>query len=95
MARLKHIAIRTPDVTGTVAFYKEAFGLEEVGKGRSGIYLSDGYINLAILNLKTPTSPAGRGPLRVRGGRPGEHGGPCCRYGRQEAHGHCARHPDG
>ena len=59
MARLKHIAIRTPDVAGTVAFYKEAFGLEEVGKGRSGIYLSDGYINLAILNLKTPTSPAG------------------------------------
>lgn len=59
MARLRHIAIRTPDVTGTVAFYREAFGLKEVGKGRSGVYLADGYVNLAILNLKTPTSPAG------------------------------------
>lgn len=59
MARLKHIAIRTPDVTGTAAFYKEAFDLREVGKGRSGVYLSDGHINIAILNLKTPVSPAG------------------------------------
>ncbi len=59
MARLKHIAIRTRDVAKTVAFYKEAFGLEEVGKGRSGVYLSDGHINMAILKLRTPTSPAG------------------------------------
>ena len=59
MARLKHIAIRTGDVAKTVAFYKEAFDLQEVGKGRSGVYLSDGHINMAILNLKTPTSPAG------------------------------------
>lgn len=59
MARLKHIAIRTGDVAKTAAFYKEAFDLEEVGKGLSGIYLSDGHINMAILKLKTPTSPAG------------------------------------
>lgn len=59
MARLKHIAIRTGDVAKTAAFYKEAFDLDEVGKGRSGVYLSDGHINMAILNLRTPTSPAG------------------------------------
>ncbi len=59
MARLKHIAIRTGDVAKTAAFYKDAFDLQEVGKGRSGVYLSDGHINLAILNLRTPTSPAG------------------------------------
>ena len=59
MARLKHIAIRTGDVAKTAAFYKEAFDLEEVGKGLSGVYLSDGHINMAILKLKTPTSPAG------------------------------------
>ena len=59
MARLKHIAIRTRDVARTAAFYKDAFDLQEVGKGRSGIYLSDGHINMAILNLRTPTSPAG------------------------------------
>ncbi len=49
MARIKHIAIRTPDPDKTAAFYKEAFGLEEVGQARAGVYLSDGYINLAIL----------------------------------------------
>ena len=59
MARLKHIAIRTRDVAKTAAFYKEAFDLQEVGKGRSGVYLSDGHINMAILKLRTPTSPAG------------------------------------
>ncbi len=59
MARLKHIAIRTRDVAKTAAFYKEAFDLREVGKGRNGVYLSDGHVNMAILNLKTPTSPAG------------------------------------
>ena len=59
MARLKHIAIRTGDVAKTAAFYKDAFDLKEVGKGRSGVYLSDGHINMAILNLRTPTSPAG------------------------------------
>ncbi len=59
MARLKHIAIRTEDVPRTAAFYKAAFDLEEVGKGRSGVYLSDGHVNLAILNLKTPASRAG------------------------------------
>lgn len=59
MARLKHVAIRTGDVAKTAAFYKEAFDLREVGKGRAGVYLSDGHVNLAILDLKTPASPAG------------------------------------
>ena len=49
MARIKHIAIRSSDPAKTAAFYKEVFGLEEVGLARTGYYLSDGYINLAIL----------------------------------------------
>ena len=49
MARIKHIALRTPDPEKTARFYKEVFGLEEVGRARTGFYLSDGYINLAIL----------------------------------------------
>ena len=53
MARLKHIAIRTRDVAKTASFYREAFDLQEVGRGRNGVYLSDGYINLAILKFKT------------------------------------------
>jgi catechol 2,3-dioxygenase-like lactoylglutathione lyase family enzyme len=56
MPKIKHIAISTQDVEGTARFYKEVFGMREVGKvdsmGASGYYLSDGDLNLAILNFK-------------------------------------------
>src|SRR5207302_5550933 len=56
VAKIKHIAISTQDVEKTASFYKDVFGLKEVGKvdspGASGYYLSDGDINLAILNFK-------------------------------------------
>ncbi len=65
MVRIKHIAIRTPDPEKTAAFYKEVFGLEEVGLARSGYYLSDGYINLAI--LKSSDEGTGDSPREVPG----------------------------
>jgi catechol 2,3-dioxygenase-like lactoylglutathione lyase family enzyme len=52
MARIKHIAIRTHDVDATAAFYRDVFDLKEVGAGQSGVYLSDGYLNIAILKLR-------------------------------------------
>ena len=52
MVKIKHIAIRTPDPEKTAAFYKEVFGLKEVGQARTGYYLSDGHINLAILKSR-------------------------------------------
>ncbi|MGH7929924.1 MAG: VOC family protein, partial [Candidatus Binatia bacterium] len=52
MARIKHIAIRTHNVEKTAAFYREAFGLTQVGAGQSGIYLTDGYLNIAVLKLR-------------------------------------------
>jgi len=52
MARIKHIAIRTHEIEKTAAFYKEVFGLEQVGAGQSGIYLTDGYLNIAILSMR-------------------------------------------
>ena len=52
MAKIKHIALSTQDPEKTAAFYKEALGLEEVGKVNSplaeGYYLTDGSINVAI-----------------------------------------------
>ena len=53
MAQIKHIAIRTQDVEKTAAFYKDAFGLEQVGVGQSGIYLTDGHLNIAILSFRS------------------------------------------
>ena len=53
MGKIKHIAIRATDPEKTVAFYKEVFGLRQVGLGKNGTYLSDGHINLAILRCKS------------------------------------------
>ena len=56
MPKIKHIAISTQDVDKTAKFYIEVFGMKEVGKvnspGARGYYLTDGDINLAILNFK-------------------------------------------
>ena len=54
MARIKHIALTTGNPEKVAAFYKEAFGLQEVRRSSNGaVFLTDGYINLAILNWKT------------------------------------------
>ena len=56
MAQIKHIAIATQDADATARFYTEVFGLREIAKldsaNASGYYLSDGNINLAILDFK-------------------------------------------
>lgn len=64
MARIKHIAIRTSDPEKTAAFYQEVFGLKRVGLGRNGVYLSDGYINLAILKCR-PEKEGGGGKIGI------------------------------
>ena len=56
MAQIKHIAIATQDADKTAAFYKEVFGLREIAKldtpNAKGYYLSDGNINIAILDFQ-------------------------------------------
>jgi catechol 2,3-dioxygenase-like lactoylglutathione lyase family enzyme len=54
MARIKHIALTTQDPDKVAAFYKDALGLQEIRRSPNGaVFLTDGYINLAILNWKT------------------------------------------
>jgi catechol 2,3-dioxygenase-like lactoylglutathione lyase family enzyme len=53
MPRIKHIALTTKDPARTAAFYKEAFGLKELRRSPNGsVFLTDGYIHVAVLNLK-------------------------------------------
>jgi glyoxylase I family protein len=56
MAKIKHIALSTQDVDKTAKFYIDVFGLKEIARidspGARGYYLSDGDLNLAILNFK-------------------------------------------
>ena len=56
MARLRHFAIVVRDLEKSAKFYEGVFDLERVGQETldfaSAIYLSDGVINLALLNYK-------------------------------------------
>lgn len=56
MARLRHIAIVVRDLEKSAEFYEKTFGLKRVGRDdlefASGVYLSDGVINLALLNYR-------------------------------------------
>ena len=56
MARIRHIAITAEDPFVTAELFKKALGLEELSRGDSElareVYLTDGYINLAIVCWK-------------------------------------------
>ncbi len=56
MARLRHIALSVPDPEKTAQFYEKAFGMKRIGTldhaQASGVYLSDGVINMAVLRYK-------------------------------------------
>ena len=55
-ARLRHIAVVVKDLEKAARFYETAFELKRVGEETldfaSAIYLTDGVINLALLNYK-------------------------------------------
>ena len=65
MAKLRHIAITVPDPWKTAEFYMRVFGMKKVGEtdweNAKGVYLSDGVINLALLNYKTEHAAGERG----------------------------------
>ena len=56
MTRIRHIAITAEDPFVTAELFKQAFGLEELERGDSElareVYLTDGYINVAIVCWK-------------------------------------------
>lgn len=56
MASIRHIAITAEDPFVTAELLKQALGLEEIARGDSElareVYLTDGYINLAVVCWK-------------------------------------------
>ncbi len=56
--RIRHIAINVQDQDQCAEYYKKIFGMEEKYRGPNGtIYLSDGFVDLAL--IKTATLPWG------------------------------------
>jgi catechol-2,3-dioxygenase len=61
MEKLRHIAILTHQPEKLADFYKRVFELKELFRTKRGsIHLSDGDVNLAILNANDPKEPGQR-----------------------------------
>jgi catechol 2,3-dioxygenase-like lactoylglutathione lyase family enzyme len=52
MARIRHLAIVSENRERLVKFYTEVFGLRVIDGVGPAIYLTDGYINLAIIQKR-------------------------------------------
>jgi lactoylglutathione lyase len=51
MARLRHIAISVRDPEAAASFFEQAFGMKRAGNAMRGVYMTDGVMNVALLNF--------------------------------------------
>lgn len=51
MSKMRHIALSVPDPEAAAQFFENAFGMTRAGKAMRGIYMTDGTINIALLNF--------------------------------------------
>jgi catechol 2,3-dioxygenase-like lactoylglutathione lyase family enzyme len=60
MPKIRHMAIKTKDPAKLAKFYHEVFGMEILLTEKSGaVYISDGYLTLALLRNRGDTAPSG------------------------------------
>jgi catechol 2,3-dioxygenase-like lactoylglutathione lyase family enzyme len=52
MARIRHLAIISEDREKLAEFYTKAFGMKRIESTGPAIYLTDGYINLALIQKR-------------------------------------------
>ena len=58
MAKLRHLSILTHQPQKIADFYKRVFEMHEMYRTKNGsVHLSDGEVNLAILNATDPKEP--------------------------------------
>jgi catechol 2,3-dioxygenase-like lactoylglutathione lyase family enzyme len=88
MAKIRHMAIYTDDPAKLADFYVDVFGLEKkqethTAKGGHAVWLTDGYLELALINPEIRESPRGMNHFGFTL-EPGERDGV---YERLKAHG--------
>jgi catechol 2,3-dioxygenase-like lactoylglutathione lyase family enzyme len=60
MAKIRHLAIKTKSPERLAAFYETVFGLKRIRSEKGGaIYVSDGYLTLALLRNRGEATPSG------------------------------------
>ena len=50
-SKLRHIAIAVRDPEAAARFFEQAFGMTRAGNAMRGVYMTDGIINVALLNF--------------------------------------------
>ena len=55
--RLRHIAIIVPDPEASAKFFEEAFGMTRAGSAQRGVYMTDGVMNVALLDFGEEPTP--------------------------------------
>jgi predicted enzyme related to lactoylglutathione lyase len=57
MAKLRHIAIAVKDPEAAATFFEQAFGMTRAGNAMRGVYMTDGIMNVALLNFAEEPVP--------------------------------------
>ena len=56
-AKLRHIAIAVKEPEKAARFFEQAFGMTRAGSAQRGVYMTDGTINVALLNFGEEPTP--------------------------------------
>ena len=59
MAKIRHLAIKTKSPSRLAKFYEEVFDLKVIYSAENAIYMSDGYLTLALLPNNGQAAPSG------------------------------------
>jgi lactoylglutathione lyase len=57
VAKLRHIAIAVNDPEKVAKFFEQAFGMTRAGSAMRGVYMTDGVMNVALLNFANEPVP--------------------------------------
>lgn len=57
MEKLRHIALSVSDPEAAAQFFEQAFGMTRAGRAMRGWYMTDGVMNVALLNFKDEAVP--------------------------------------
>ena len=67
MAKLRHIALSVSDPEAAAIFFEKAFGMTRAGDAQRGVYMTDGVMNVALLNFGNESIAGHAGLKDVRG----------------------------
>ena len=59
MAKIRHIAIFSDNPTKLAQFYVDVYGMKITGESMGDVWVTDGYMDVALISRKTEKAPHG------------------------------------